>query len=340
MSDDNINSLDLEEEIIVVGFTLAGSFLSLFGASFIIWAYLKFENLRNFAFKLVFWLSISDLIFCIGKILILFEISSFYNNLWGSNDALCQMQALLINYGGLASVTCTVTIAWTLYTSLIKAELQLEAKYENSLWRFAFGFPFFMTILPIFSGDYGPAGSWCWIKNSNRSLAWRFFEFYIPLWIAIIFNSYSYYKVIKFIQQEMHDNLDDRLTRRFMLYPLILVICWLPATINRINTLFFKASMFLNILHRLFGSLQGILNAIIYGMNSNVRSEIKGYMRSHWFFKRFFKKSGPYEQQLAERGSDYQLNDDYKMSTNNEQLLRLARLSSDVELQLKQLDSK
>ena len=147
MSDDNIHILETNEEIVVVIFTLTGSLLSLFGASFIIWAYFKFDSLKNFAFKLIYWLSISDFIFCTGKLLLMFELSKFPDNLWRSSDILCGLQSVLINYGGLASITCTVAIAWTLYISLIDAELYLETKYENKLRSFCFGLPFIFTIL-------------------------------------------------------------------------------------------------------------------------------------------------------------------------------------------------
>jgi len=189
------------------------------------------------------------------------------------------------------------------------------------------------TLLPLLTDDFGQSGSWCWIKRSNVSLFWRFFEFYIPLWWAIVYNAYTYYKVIQFLKQEMQENVDDRLIKRFMLYPLILVFCWMFATINRINTLFFKESLTLNILHRLFGSLQGILNAIIYGMNQNVRREIKIYMRQHWLFKRCIK-SNPNEE--LDNGVD----SPFGVQSHNERLLKLARMSSaDIELQLKKLNS-
>ena len=147
MSDDNIHILTPNEEVIVVIFTLTGSLLSLFGACFIIWAYIKFDNLRNFAFKLIFWLSISDFILCAGKLLLVFELPKFPDHLWRSSDTLCRVQSVLINYGGLASITCTVAIAWTLYISLINAELHLETKYESKLRNFCFGLPFIFTLL-------------------------------------------------------------------------------------------------------------------------------------------------------------------------------------------------
>ena len=148
MSDDNIDILSPNEELIVVGFTLFASGLSLLGAGFIMWVYLRFESLRNFAFKLIYWLSVSDFIFCAGKLLLIFRLSDFPNNMWTRTpDYLCNAQSIMINFGGLASITCTVAIAWALYITLIKAEIQAEGKYQTILWRICYGIPLFMSIM-------------------------------------------------------------------------------------------------------------------------------------------------------------------------------------------------
>jgi hypothetical protein len=337
MSDDNIDILPPEEELIVIAFTLTGCILSLFGAMFIIWAYLKFDSLRSFAFRLIYWLSISDFLFCAGKLLTIFELKDFPDQLWTGSPSICQIQALLINYGGLASITCTVAIAWTLHTSLVRAPGNIEQTYERPLFYFSFGLPFAFTLIPLFTGDYGARGSWCWIIKSDRSLFLRFFEFYVPLWLAILYNAITYYQVIKFLKEEMHEGLDHRLMRRFLMYPLILVFCWSWATVNRIRSLFYKESLVLNILHRLFGSLQGLLNAIIYGMNQNVRYALRCYLRQHWLFKKCYKED-PIDEGKEENDADSPLR---KTSTNQIRLLRLARTSSEeIELQMKQLHSE
>ena len=187
---------------------------------------------------------------------------------------------------------------------------------------------------PAINDDYGAAGSWCWIKKSNRSLFWRMFEFYIPLWIAIIYNSYAYYKVIKWLKLTMQDNMDNRIIKRFMAYPMILFFCWFFASYNRIHTLFYKESMVLNVLHRLFGSLQGLLNAIIYGMNQNVRREVKRFMRNHWLFKNCVKKNNNQEALIDESISPFE------RRYSSSQDLKIVRMSTgEVELKMKQLNS-
>jgi len=40
----------------------------------------------------------------------------------------------------------------------------------------------------IATDDYGPAGSWCWIKGNYYGDIWRFVTFYIPLYCYLAFN--------------------------------------------------------------------------------------------------------------------------------------------------------
>ena len=63
-----------------------------------IFLYLKFKNIRNFAFRLVFFLNISDLIWSVANI-----IDIFHNDIV-QNKVTCILQAFVINFSGLSSV--------------------------------------------------------------------------------------------------------------------------------------------------------------------------------------------------------------------------------------------
>lgn len=60
------------------------------------------------------------------------------------------------------------------------------------------------------SDDYGVSGIFnCWIKTRQdlhgREIFFRLFEFYIPLWIAILFNFFVFMKV-SFSMKKMFGN--------------------------------------------------------------------------------------------------------------------------------------
>jgi hypothetical protein len=113
----------------------------------------------------------------------------------------------------------------------------------------------------------------------------RFIQFYIPLWFAIIYNFKIYLQVIAFLKTYCERDTNHFLIRRLRLYPLILVICWSWATINRLYNFVGKEVFILNFLHIFFGSLQGFLNACVYGLTKSVRLTVKEFIWEKWYGK-------------------------------------------------------
>lgn len=120
-------------------------------------------------------------------------------------------------------------------------------------------------------------------------------QWFIPLWSATVFNTVVYLAIGRRLAllgdvEEMsarHScfafrNLfafgpcSQRLVRRMRFYPLAMVVVNLPAVVN---TLYQAATggdleMGLIIVQVLFGSAQGLLNAIVYGCTPAVRQEL------------------------------------------------------------------
>jgi hypothetical protein len=84
--------------------------------------------------------------------------------------------------------------AVTLYATLIR-RVPVESIEARFLWFMAvcYGVPLVLTIVPGVLKAYGESGAWCWIIDKFNYL--RFVQFYIPLWLAIVFNAYVYYVV-------------------------------------------------------------------------------------------------------------------------------------------------
>jgi len=128
--------------------------------------------------------------------------------------------------------------------------------------------------------------------------------FYVPLWLAVGYNSISMWQVTSVITRAMRlvvetdggndvdaaedapdATMDDdesassamrlrnlKQMRRIGLFPLILVGCWMFATINRIYEMFDGSPVYgLYALQVLSSSLSGLLNALVYGMMPSVR---------------------------------------------------------------------
>ena len=98
--------------------------------------------------------------------------------------------------------------------------------------------------------------------------------------MAICFNLYVYYLIYSGLAPIFRAAHDDtakgmlRMIERLKYYPLILIVCWIFATINRIYDSVHPNNpiLALILLQTIFQSLQGILNALVYGLTPSVRN--------------------------------------------------------------------
>mmetsp|Transcript_12422 Transcript_12422/g.30086 ORF Transcript_12422/g.30086 Transcript_12422/m.30086 type:complete len:333 (+) Transcript_12422:33-1031(+) len=259
------------------------SSISFIGSSLIILCYLCFPSLRKFAFKLVFFLSLSDAMSTIGEF-----VGTGLKLEGGLPDScsVCLFQAWLTSIFDLASVLWTACIAHCLWRAIRYHDLEVH-RFEKYYHLFAFGVPVFLALLPQLVGAYGLENGQCWILSSWSSL--MFIQFYIPLWCVVIFNVGIFYRIFRnlrgFVQPEdtqMRSPEETKMFWRLGLYPVILVVCWSVGTIVRIhNSITSSRKIFgLYALHSILGHCQGLFNCCVYGMNGAVRDKLKSvYLR-------------------------------------------------------------
>ncbi|KRX01860.1 hypothetical protein PPERSA_00482 [Pseudocohnilembus persalinus] len=211
------------------------------------------------------------------------------DNLQETEDKMvCKVQAFLINYGELSSILWTTVIAWVLYQKIVIQRIQNYNQYEMKMFFYAYLIPMFFSFIPIMTEDYGNAGAWCWIRIREnqkwRSQILRLFEFYLPLWIAFIYNGISMYKVYKFVKQRTQDRKEHNLVNKLKFYPLILIFCWSMGTIDRIFNFAGQSYFTFHIFHILLAGLQGFINAMVYGLTKKVRKEIRISLQKYCSF--------------------------------------------------------
>jgi hypothetical protein len=267
------------------------SALSLAGSLFITVAFLYFKRLRSFSFMLVATLSLTDFV---GQVLDFVQPPSVELEAMDRGaplTAACWVQALSDSFFQLASVLWTTAIAATLYMSVflrMPADV-VERKYK---W-FAlacYGVPAVLTLLPLSDAAYGPAGGWCWIRGNKDY--WRYIQFYAPLWLAIIFNAVVYTRVVMLLRRTMAaakqvsagmgGGSDDEavhtmhaILRRLQVYPFILLVVWLPASVNRLYESATGQQVFgLYLAQKMCSNSQGMLNALAYGLSAGVREAL------------------------------------------------------------------
>ncbi|OMJ80131.1 hypothetical protein SteCoe_19672 [Stentor coeruleus] len=245
--------------------------LSFLGCTFIISVYYKYKQLQGPAYKLISILSIIDIFRCF-----VFLIPTY----GGAGDSpLCICQAIAITIFTLASILWTSVISIFLYITVVKKKI-----YEKQI-PLALGICILISLLasfiPLINDDfdeYAISMGWCWIKNKDL----KFFILYFPLWIVVILNTTIYMILIKHIRFEshLHPELHDlglSVIRKLRMYPVLLIVSFLPAGILR-SMQFFGASTSENflIVAGAFACLNGFFNAIVYGCTQNVRFALTG----------------------------------------------------------------
>lgn len=267
--------MDQSEMDAIQAVAVATSVFSIIGCLFIIVCYLKFTELRSFAFNLVFYMSCSDLFASIAKSL---------GNGAQTNSSTCVFQGVFMSFFELVSVLWAASIAFTLHKAYLQgnpsfagAEVaQFASKYHMIIW----GTAAVLTLLPLTTGSYGEtATGWCWIKNETGvDMFWRYVQFYLILWAVWGYSFYVYINVLRKMQSDMEGTGRDGLgvMRRIMFYPIVLVVCWFPASLNRLVELFTGGASpyWLSVLHVLFAGVYGLGNSIVYGLTPAVKKKI------------------------------------------------------------------
>jgi hypothetical protein len=146
-----------------------------------------------------------------------------------------------------------------------------------------FSVGFIAAGLPFATSDYGRPIEVCWVEIGNISASiWRFVLFLGPIWTMVIYNCYVYYALIKSVRRvgsQLLERNEDRIeaaVRNLWLYPAVLMVGWLPTSINTvlyyINPGYFN--LYLAWIGVGFQSGIGLMNAIVYGISSEVREVI------------------------------------------------------------------
>ncbi|XP_060673413.1 G-protein coupled receptor 1 [Ziziphus jujuba] len=282
------------------------SSLSFVGSGFIVLCYVLFKELRKFSFKLVFYLALSDM------------LCSFFSMVGDPSKGLfCYAQEYSTHFFCVASFLWTTTIAFTLHRTVVRHKTDvedLEAMFHLYVW----GTSLVMTVLrSIGNNHHGHLTSWCWAQTGRTGKAIHFLTFYVPLWGAILYNGFTYFQVIRMLNNatrmavgmsdrayQQDARADMKALNRWGYYPLILIGSWAFGTINRIHDFIVPDHniFWLSVLDVGTASLMGLFNSIAYGLNSSVRRAIYERLDLFWpeRFRRWFPYSSKFKNQQQE----------------------------------------
>ncbi|EFJ23056.1 hypothetical protein SELMODRAFT_175383 [Selaginella moellendorffii] len=280
-----IAGLSAEEARAISRINVGASAFSFAGSFFIVACFLLFKELRKFSFRLVFYLSLSDM-FC-----------SFFNLLGdpGRRGFLCYMQGYCTQFFSVASFLWTTAIAFTLHRTVVRHKTDVE-ELGPIFHLYVWGASLIMTVLPSVGTDYGEVGAWCWVQTKAGEVL-RFISFYVPLWGAILFNGFIYFQVTRMLnyasrmaagmsdrQRQVEIKADLKIMNRLGYYPLILIGSWTCGTMNRIQSFIApqRPVFWLCLLDVGTASLMGLFNSIAYGLNAAVRRTLRERLQQYW----------------------------------------------------------
>lgn len=295
--------LDADEKRTVMTLRIISSVLSMIGSTFIISVYIalsimakcnrgrsativdrdkskakvssqeEYNKLKmGYGHDLIFFLAISDLIRCISTFI---KTSDFSNS---EIDAACIAQGFFLNFSEMSSICWTSVIAFSIYIGTRKnTDVVKYSQRYLFFFIYSYGVPLIFTIGPLATNSIGPAGAWCWLNTQNleNSSAWIWsLLIYIINWTNILFNliavifAVRYFKIRAFEIKE-GDQKQANFLRNFCIvlkfFPIILIVCWIFPTINRI-VLFATREEHVGLysVSAFFACMQGFLNAIVY----------------------------------------------------------------------------
>ena len=240
--------------------------ISIVASSLIIFIF--FLNLKKVtpAFELILQLSISSLINT-ASYLILF----IYSEEQKFEKITCKIQGSVMLFSELSLLIVSTMISFYIWRT--KAVFTSNDKFSCKERIICLSINYFLplTISLCCIESIGENGRWCWIdKKYGTSLA--LIE-YLTGWILIMLNIVFACLTMKITNENLHkEEIKNRkeYVRKLSRYPVISVICWLPATICRIVGLFefvnhtnYKIDFYFQIFHIIFNSIQGLLFSIV-----------------------------------------------------------------------------
>ena len=258
---------------------LSANLVSALSCIFIILAY-KLLKLKMFSFRLVVYISTSDLIHSIALMLP------------QKPNMLCIIQAMLVEYSSLSEILWTSIMAYSIYQAVINQDPNVEGK-EKKFLLIGYGIPILFAFLPLSTYSYGYGLGWCWITHKKYDYLWTIFSFYIFLVVVLMFNTISYVIVHRKVTADMKAStlpeadlkINYDLLLRLKFYPLILLVCYTPVAVRRTYELLFPSSesFWLVWISGFSISITGFLNLVVYGLSKDVKQRVLSSCRRESF---------------------------------------------------------
>lgn len=222
------------------------------------------KPLRNDAFKVIFWLNLSNFLKAFSMM--------FPSSINETSPAICKILGYTTYSSSVAGFLWTALIAIKAYNSIIKD--QNDSKRSHKIYAISFFvFSYSFCALPFFFGSYGPNNTNCLLLNNLNGEICRFTLYFFPAIVTILFCSILYAKIIKHLRDNKPNLERDLIRLRY--FPLILIFCFTPDIIVRFFQIFGLFSNYVYFIGTFFIRLQGFFDALAYAFTPPVKLYLK-----------------------------------------------------------------
>eukprot|EP01091_Cochliopodium_minus_P006996 TRINITY_DN1693_c8_g1_i1.p1 TRINITY_DN1693_c8_g1~~TRINITY_DN1693_c8_g1_i1.p1 ORF type:complete len:307 (-),score=61.33 TRINITY_DN1693_c8_g1_i1:55-975(-) len=239
----------------------SSSLASIFGSLALIFLYFYYKpkSGKQTHRILTLFLAISDLIASTSIF-----ISQAWLNFSSHNYTafVCKFLRAAIEFGSIASFCWTTAMAFYLWRSLNQKP---EKKFIQYAHFFCWFIPSLIVILIFTTGGFKVSDqNWCTLPGVYEYLYW-----FGPLSISFLTNIVLYILILNKVKKLSLQNFRVSIIRRILLYLIVFFICWVWDFVDHIMSSF-KCDYFpFFILEVFFSPLQGLLNAIVYGVSKS-----------------------------------------------------------------------
>eukprot|EP00658_Telonema_sp_P-2_P011440 TRINITY_DN14362_c0_g1_i1.p1 TRINITY_DN14362_c0_g1~~TRINITY_DN14362_c0_g1_i1.p1 ORF type:complete len:256 (+),score=43.89 TRINITY_DN14362_c0_g1_i1:235-1002(+) len=156
-----------------------------------------------------------------------------------------------------------------------------------SFWKYLLGVHLYAlgtAMLPLITQSYGNAGPYCWIDNSPTGHVLRLVCHYLPVWIFLVIISILFWRIIRSLKLLITDAVPieqtdqvSALVHRLVAYPLIMFLCFVAPTANRIQNVIdpehSSFALYLGVVISL--NLNGLANSVVFGLTDETTATLR-----------------------------------------------------------------
>lgn len=271
-----------EKVDIILNVFLATSLLAMLSQFFIMIFYYIYVDLRspkNFAYRLIFLLSLSDVIVWGMRVESNLEKMLTNDTANEYSHEFCVGLGFVWNFFLLINILITFVISFCLVLEAVFTKN--SQKYEKYFYIFIIIYSLFFSLIPLQNNHaYGVDDQIkCWITDISGS-SYRYLGFYAHLWAVFLLNSINFFIILWKLRSLEEKHLV--LVKKLIWFPIIMFIFWLEPSCRRI---FDPEDRNFSLAVAQYFSMpaQGIANAVVYGsVNNLVKEKVKAFLTGKW----------------------------------------------------------